>query len=200
MATSSFHRIRCHSAPGSTWSGGFSPFRSNARGRSSPSTRIHAVGGWVRYRCDERPSNASRPCSSSKVPSGRPTCACLATLPLDSGNIAGPPPYLFRASLPLPGLAPCSALRRWRDFFLRSRSCAHRTLRRSPRPTSELLGLAALGQLRAALPGGVDRVQERGPYAGLLQVPDGGDRGAPGRCHHLADLHGMLARVPKHLR
>ena len=49
--------------------------------------RTQPVGGWVRYRCEARPSNASRPCSSSKVPSGRPTWACLVTLPLISGNI-----------------------------------------------------------------------------------------------------------------
>src|SRR5438552_18472020 len=57
--------------------------------------RIQAVGGWDRYRCEARPSKASRPCSSSKVPSGKPTCACLVTRPFDSGNIA--------PSLPLGG-------------------------------------------------------------------------------------------------
>src|SRR4029450_5509967 len=31
--------------------------------------------------------NASRPCSSSNVPSGSPTWACLVTFPLDRGNM-----------------------------------------------------------------------------------------------------------------
>src|SRR5213593_3271431 len=51
--------------------------------------RTQAVGRCVRYRCEARPSKASRPCSSSYVPSGRPTWACLVTRPFDSGNMTG---------------------------------------------------------------------------------------------------------------
>src|SRR5438309_173670 len=91
MARSSLCRIGCQSPDASERSEGFSPLRSYACGCRGPSMATHAVGGWVRYRCEARPSNASRPCSSSNVPSGRPTCACLVTRPLDKGNIPAPP-------------------------------------------------------------------------------------------------------------
>src|SRR5438876_10017666 len=102
----------------------------------------HAVGGWVRYRCEERPSNASRPCSSSYVPSGRPTCACLVTRPFCSGNIA--PPF-YDAFL---AFARSSACRLSRSCFLRLRSLDQRIFARSPLPIDlQLLVFLALREL-----------------------------------------------------
>src|SRR5919202_1244692 len=62
---------------------------------------IQAVGGWVRYRWEARPSNASRPCSSSNVPSGSPTWACFETRPFDSGNMCARLPLLLLPRLPV---------------------------------------------------------------------------------------------------
>src|SRR2546421_2013617 len=152
--------------------------------------RIQAVGGWVRYRCEARPSNASRPCSSSKVPSGSPTWACFVTRPFDSGNMSllpDAPPWTPQAFLAEARSFPC---RFSRSFFFRSRSCAHRTLCRSPLPMDLsslwlLVGFVSDRQLGASLAGRVDGVQERRSHAGLLQVPDGHDGGSAGRGHHL---------------
>src|SRR5439155_1802488 len=193
-------------------SAGFSPFRSYALGCRGPSIRTHPVGGCARYRWDERPSKASRPCSSSNVPSGRPTCACLVTLPLTSGNIGssfrstrlgrsigsrprGPGsgalglgglllglPLLPVLLLAFPVVGPPDLV---------SVSSAHGLL---------LLGFVPDGQLRAALAGGVDGVQESRPDAGLLQMTNGHDGGSAGRRHHLPQLHRMKAGVPEHLR
>src|SRR5919198_2761006 len=147
--------------------------------------RIHAVGRWVRYRCEALPSKASRPCSSSYVPSGRPTWACLATFPLLNGNMSWSPlrrRYLFfEAFLEAP--RSCAAFFS-RCFFFRSLSCAHCTFARSPLPMKLVL-LSALRELLAALARRVDRVQEGRSHPRLFQVPDGGDGRPSRRRHHL---------------
>src|SRR5439155_8647498 len=65
--------------------------------------------------------------------------------------------------------------------------------------SSVVVFVAALCELETSLARGVDRVQERGTHPRLLEVTDRRDRGAAGRRHHLAKLHGVLARVAQHL-
>jgi glycerol-3-phosphate acyltransferase PlsY len=55
---------------------------SRARCAAGPSTFVHAVGGWRRYRWEAAPKNPERPCSSSTVPGGSPTCAWRDVSPL----------------------------------------------------------------------------------------------------------------------
>src|SRR5207249_592869 len=93
-----------------------------------------------------------------------------------------------------------------RALFFRARSWAHLTLCRSPRPMVFFpppllfLWFMADGQLGAALARRVDRVQERGPYPGLLQVADRLDGRATRRGHHLPKLDRVSLGVPEHLR
>src|SRR5690349_20784902 len=55
-------------------------------------------------------------------------------------------------------------------------------------------------ELATAVPGRLDRRDERGPYTVVLQFTDGADRGAGRRGHRLAQLHRVLARVAQHDR
>src|SRR6266508_3601507 len=155
-------------------SAGLSPFRSYALGRSGPSILIHAVGGWLRYRCEARPSKASRPCSSSNVPSGSPTCACLVTLPLDSGNISAPFGLTGATSCRKRRrpLSPCASRGPSSCAPCREPSgscCGLPYPSRLPfeGPTLVVFRFVADRQLGAPLAGRVDGVQEGRPHARL---------------------------------
>lgn len=83
----------------------------------------------------------------------------------------------------LRALPASTAFRASRDFFLRCRSFADRTLWRSPLPTSRnllLVVVATLGELERSLPCGIDRIQECCAHAGFLEVTDRSDGGAAG--------------------